>query len=70
MISMLNSSPAGPSSGPSVVQKPGDTYEVARPFFLEFIEDVTEILLDAGFYAQRLLGPEIRAILDAAEDGA
>ncbi len=34
------------------------------------IEDITEILLDAGFYAQRLLGPEIRAILDAAEDGA
>ncbi|MFT7286509.1 MAG: ABC-type Na+ efflux pump permease subunit [Halieaceae bacterium] len=26
------------------------------------IEDVTEILLDAGFYAQRLLGPEIRSI--------
>lgn len=34
------------------------------------IEDITEILLDAGFYAQRLLGPEIKAILDASEDGA
>lgn len=29
------------------------------------IEDVTEILLDAGFYGQRLLGPEIREIMDA-----
>jgi ABC-type Na+ efflux pump permease subunit len=29
------------------------------------IEDVTEILLDAGFYLQRLLGPEIRTIMDA-----
>lgn len=26
------------------------------------IEDVTEVLLDAGFYLQRLLGPEIRQI--------
>lgn len=30
------------------------------------IEDVTEVLLDAGFYAQRLLGPEIAQIRDAA----
>lgn len=29
------------------------------------IEDVTEVLLDAGFYAQRLLGPEIQQIQDA-----
>jgi len=29
------------------------------------IEDVTEILLDLGFYAQRLLGPEIQQIQDA-----
>lgn len=29
------------------------------------IEDVTEILLDAGFYAQRLLGPEIKKIQDS-----
>ncbi len=29
------------------------------------IENVTEVLLDAGFYGQRLLGPEIRAIMDA-----
>ena len=29
------------------------------------IEDVTEILLDLGFYAQRLLGPEIRQIMNA-----
>jgi ABC-type Na+ efflux pump permease subunit len=29
------------------------------------IEDVTEILLDAGFYAQRLFGPEIRQIQNA-----
>lgn len=29
------------------------------------IEQVTEILLDAGFYLQRLLGPELRAIKDA-----
>ena len=29
------------------------------------IEDVTEILLDAGFYLQRLLGPELRTILNA-----
>lgn len=32
------------------------------------IEDVTEILLDAGFYAQQLLGPEIQQILDADEE--
>lgn len=30
------------------------------------IEDVTEILLDLGFYAQRLLGPEIQQIQDSA----
>ena len=30
------------------------------------IEDVTEILLDLGFYAQRLLGPEIQQIRNAA----
>jgi ABC-type transport system involved in cytochrome c biogenesis permease component len=30
------------------------------------IEDVTEILLDAGFYAQRLLGPEIEKIQDSS----
>lgn len=29
------------------------------------IEDVTEILLDAGFYLQRLLGPELRAIMNS-----
>ncbi len=29
------------------------------------IEDVTEVLLDGGFYAQRLLGPEIKAIMDS-----
>ena len=29
------------------------------------IQDVTEILLDAGFYAQRLLGPEIQQIQNA-----
>ena len=29
------------------------------------IQDVTEILLDAGFYAQRLLGPEIKRIQDS-----
>jgi len=29
------------------------------------IEDVTEILLDAGFYAQRLLGPELKKIQDS-----
>ena len=34
------------------------------------IEDITEILLDAGFYAQRLLGPEIKAILDASDGGS
>ncbi|MDJ0939009.1 MAG: ABC transporter permease [Woeseiaceae bacterium] len=33
------------------------------------IEDITEILLDAGFYAQRLIGPEIKSIMDASEDG-
>ncbi len=32
------------------------------------IENVTEVLLDAGFYAQRLLGPEITAIMDSASD--
>ena len=32
------------------------------------IEDVTEVLLDGGFYAQRLLGPEIKAIMDASGD--
>jgi len=34
------------------------------------IEDVTEILLDAGFYVQRLLGPEIKSIMDASEGGS
>jgi ABC-type polysaccharide/polyol phosphate export permease len=29
------------------------------------IEDVTGMLFDAGFYLQRLLGPEIRTIMDA-----
>ncbi|NNC57399.1 MAG: ABC transporter permease [Woeseiaceae bacterium] len=33
------------------------------------IEDVTEVLLDAGFYAQRLLGPEIKAILELSAEG-
>jgi ABC-type multidrug transport system permease subunit len=32
------------------------------------IEDVTEILLDSGFYAQRLLGPEIQRIQNAASN--
>ena len=32
------------------------------------IEDVTEILLDSGFYAQRLLGPEIQQIQNAASN--
>ena len=32
------------------------------------IENVTEVLLDAGFYAQRLLGPEITAIMDSDSD--
>ncbi len=34
------------------------------------IEDVTEVLLDAGFYAQRLLGPELKAIMDSDFEGA
>ena len=34
------------------------------------IEDVTEVLLDAGFYLQRLLGPEINRIADSDFDGA
>lgn len=33
------------------------------------IEDVTEVLLDAGFYAQALFGPEIQTIMDGATDG-
>lgn len=33
------------------------------------IEDVTEILLDLGFYAQRLLGPEIQQIQDFDPNG-
>lgn len=33
------------------------------------IEDVTEILLDLGFYAQRLLGPEIQQIRNSASNG-
>jgi len=33
------------------------------------IEDVTEILLDAGFYAQALFGPEIQTIVDGGSDG-
>ena len=33
------------------------------------IEDVTEILLDAGFYLQRLLGPELRTIRNADLEG-
>ena len=32
------------------------------------IEDVTEILLDVGFYAQQLLGPEIRQIVNADDE--
>ncbi len=34
------------------------------------IEDVTEVLLDGGFYAQRLLGPEIKAIMDSSSESA
>lgn len=34
------------------------------------IEDVTGILLDAGFYAQRLFGPEIRTLRDSSFDEA
>ena len=34
------------------------------------IEDITEVLLDGGFYAQRLLGPEIKAIMDSSADSA
>lgn len=33
------------------------------------IEDVTEILLDLGFYAQRLLGPEIQRIQNVETSG-
>jgi len=33
------------------------------------IEDATEILLDLGFYAQRLLGPEIQRIQDSSSNG-
>jgi ABC-type Na+ efflux pump permease subunit len=33
------------------------------------IEDVTEILLDAGFYLQRLLGPELSTIKDGDFEG-
>ncbi len=33
------------------------------------IEDVTEILLDLGFYAQRLFGPEIKSIKESNLDG-
>lgn len=33
------------------------------------IADVTEILLDAGFYAQALFGPEIQTIMDGNSDG-
>ncbi len=33
------------------------------------IEDVTEILLDLGFYAQALFGPEIQTIVDGSTDG-
>ena len=33
------------------------------------IEDVTEILLDAGFYLQRLMGPEIATIKESDFDG-
>jgi len=33
------------------------------------IEDATEILLDLGFYAQRLLGPEIQQIQDSSSNG-
>ena len=34
------------------------------------IQDVTEILLDLGFYAQQLLGPEINAIQESDLTGA
>ncbi len=33
------------------------------------IEDVTEVLLDLGFYAQALFGPEIQTIMDGNQDG-
>ncbi len=33
------------------------------------IEDITEILLDAGFYAQRIFGPEIKTLQDADFEG-
>ncbi len=34
------------------------------------IEDITEVLLDGGFYAQRLLGPEIKAIMDSSANSS
>ena len=36
---------------------------------LTIIEDVTEVLLDAGFYAQQLLGNEIGEIMDSDFSG-
>ena len=33
------------------------------------VEDVTEVLLDLGFYAQALFGPEIQTIMDGNPDG-
>ncbi len=45
------------------------TTNPAQTILPGIIEDITGILLDAGFYAQRLLGPEIRAILDVSEEG-
>jgi len=33
------------------------------------IEDMTEILLDLGFYAQALFGPEIQTIMDGSSEG-
>jgi len=41
----------------------------AQTILPNIIEDVTEILLDAGFYLQRLFGPEIRTIADADFEG-
>ena len=45
------------------------TTNPAQSILPGIIQDVTEILLDAGFYAQQVLGPQIEEVREASSDG-
>ena len=71
-VSALLIIPAG--FGMALLEQQPATLELttnpAQTILPGIIIDVTEILLDAGFYVQQLFGDEITAILDAAESDA